>query len=172
MLIAESPWLIAPTWTPLTSNQRLSTFKRSFEAWFKEQHNGQTVSLAIDKRFAVKRPDFILVGYERKLRVVELKAPGHTMNDDDMKRLENYFAAFRKFFATHAFVREEFPNKFQVDLIVDDIRFEEPRNQNAFENYEQLGELRRMKWRDFLAQAEKANEEFMDLNSRLNRVNS
>ena len=172
MLIAESPWLIAPTWTPLTSNQRLSTFKRNFEAWYKERNAGKTVNLAIDKAFVVKRPDFVLVGFERKLRIVELKAPGHAMNDEDMDRLENYFAAFREFFKSHAFVREEFPTGFQVDLIVDAAEFKRTGNRNSYANYQELGVLRPIPWRDFLAQAEKANEEFMALNARLNRVRS
>lgn len=171
-LIAKSPWLIAPTWTPLTSNQRMSTFKRRFEAWYSDQNPGKTVSLAIDAAFKTKRPDFVLVGFERKLRIVELKAPGHAMGDADMERLENYVSAFRSFFEAHEEFRKEFPDGFQIDLIVDSTDFKTAGNRNHYKNYEKLGELYPINWNDFLARAEKANEEFMALNSKLNRVHS
>jgi hypothetical protein len=164
-LIADSPWLISPTWTPLTKNQSLMSFKKSFEAFYKEKHNA-TVSLAIDKDFKAKRPDFILIGVDRKIRLVELKAPGHPMGDDDMKRLENYVAAFRDFFEVHEFFRTEFPECFQIDLIVDATDLKEAGHRNAFKDYQKLKELHVLKWRDFLSQAEKANEKFLEVNRK------
>lgn len=165
-LIADSPWLISPTWTPLTKNQSLVSFKKSFEAFYKEKHNA-VVSLAIEKGFKAKRPDFILIGVERKIRLVELKAPGHALGDDDMKRLENYVAAFREFFEAHDFFRTEFPDEFQIDLIVDDTDLKEAGHRNAFKDYQKLKQLRVLKWREFLGQAEKANEKFLEVNRKL-----
>jgi hypothetical protein len=133
-LIAKSPWLIAPTWTPLTSNQRMSTLKRRFEAWYREQNPGKTVNLAIDTAFSVKRPDFVLVGFERKLRIVELKAPGHPMDDADMERLENYVSAFRGFFEAHEEFRKQFPDGYQIDLIVDSTNFKSVPNRNHYKS--------------------------------------
>jgi hypothetical protein len=166
-LIADSPWLISPTWTPLTKNQPLVSFKKSFEAFYKEKYNA-VVSLAIDKDFKAKRPDFILIGVERKIRLVELKAPGHPMGDGDMKRLVNYVAAFREFFEAHNFFREEFPDGFQIDLIVDSTDLKEAAHRNALNDYQKLSkELRVLSWHSFLGQAEKANEKFLEVNRKL-----
>jgi hypothetical protein len=165
-LIAKSPWLISPTWTPLTKNQSLFSFKKAFEAFYKEQHQ-ISIFLAVDKNFANKRPDFVLVGVEKKIRLVELKAPGHPMGDEDMKRLENYVAAFREFFETSEFYRGEFPDGFQIDLIVDRTDFKEAGSKNAYQSYQRLKELHPLNWRDFLGQAEKANEKFLEVNRNL-----
>jgi hypothetical protein len=169
-LIAESPWLISPTWTPLTKNQTLFSFKKAFEAFFMEKHK-TSVYLAIDKKFGQKRPDFILIGVEKKVRLVELKAPGHLMEDEDMKRLENYVAAFRDFFKTSPFFRNEFPDGFQIDLIVDGTDLKEAGHQNAYEDYQKLKELNPLDWHSFLGQAEKANEKFLEVNRKLKGCN-
>jgi hypothetical protein len=166
-LIAESPWLIWPTWTPIAKNQPLVSFKRSFESFYKEKHKA-TVSLAIDEDFKSKRPDFILIGVERKIRLVELKAPGHALGDEDMERLVNYVAAFRDFYETHDFFREEFPDGFQIDLIVDSIDLKKAGHKNALRDYQKLSkELRVLDWHSFLGQAEKANEKFLEVNRKL-----
>jgi hypothetical protein len=127
------------------------------------------VCVAIDKEFGGKRPDFVLVGVEKKIRLVELKAPGHPMGDEDMKRLENYVAAFREFFESHDFFRNEFPDLFQIDLIVDSADLKGAGHRNAYKDYQKNKELRPLKWSEFLAQAEIANEKFLEVNRRLNK---
>ena len=42
--IEEAPWLVNPLWSPITSNQQLSTLKREFEKYFKKQ-TGITIHL-------------------------------------------------------------------------------------------------------------------------------
>lgn len=69
-LLAKAPWLIEPTWTVITQNQSLKTFKDSFEVFWKSKY-GTVIVLAIS--YEDKRPDFTLVSIDGFLHVVEIK---------------------------------------------------------------------------------------------------
>jgi hypothetical protein len=45
-LLAKAPWLIEPSWTVITANQSLKTFKQAFEQFWKKKH-GEQITLAI-----------------------------------------------------------------------------------------------------------------------------
>jgi Histidine kinase-, DNA gyrase B-, and HSP90-like ATPase len=157
-LIADAPWLIEPTWSVISENQALSTFKSSFELWFEKTRNVQ-VSLAI--RNVRKRPDFTLVHLGNKLFVVEIKAGQHVFGDVDFERLLNYIDAFDEFFAEHTTIKNEFPLGYQITLITDSVKMTKSANNHAFNAARDNGKLVRLPWIDFLNNARKSHEEFL-----------
>ncbi len=163
-LITEAPWLIEATWTVISTNQRLKTVKSSLEA-FLAKRTGEKVTLAIE--FQTKRPDFTLVSVGSKLHVVEIKAPNHPFDDHDMDRLGNYLDAFDAFFEQHEFVRKEFPDGYQITLIVDSTTgMKISNNKRAFKAARDEKKLRPRPWEDFLADAKKAHEQFLTINDK------
>jgi Histidine kinase-, DNA gyrase B-, and HSP90-like ATPase len=157
-LIADAPWLIEPTWSVISENQALSTFKQSFELWF-EKTRRTKVSLAI--RNERKRPDFTLVHLGSKLFVVEIKAGQHVFGDSDFERLLNYVDPFDEFFTEHKAIRDEFPLGYQINLIADSVQMTKSANRHAFESAREKGKLVRLPWLDFLNNARKSHEEFL-----------
>jgi len=163
-LITEAPWLIEAKWTVIATNQSLKRVKGAMEA-FLEKRLGHKVSLAIE--FERKRPDFTLVSVGARLHIVEIKAPHHPFDDNDMGRLGNYFEAFDEFFAQHEFVRKEFPDGYLVTLVVDATNgMKESNNKRSFRAAREEGKLRPVPWEDFLAEAKKAHEEFLEVHDK------
>lgn len=157
-LITKAPWLVAPSWTVITANQWLKTFKTLFEEFY-HRRTGEHVVLAIDNE--KKRPDFTLVNLGRKLHIVEIKAPQHNLNDDDVKRLLNYLDAFDTFFADHKETRSECPEGYQVDLIVDGFDLKESSNRRSLAAAQEKGTVVPVKWFDFLQKAKKTHEQIL-----------
>ena len=74
-LLAEAPWLIEPSWTVITTNQSLKTFKALFESFWKKKYKKE-ISLAIS--YEDKRPDFTLISIDGLLRYrTEIKKAEH-----------------------------------------------------------------------------------------------
>jgi hypothetical protein len=157
-LIASAPWLVEPTWSIISENEALNTFKTAFEQWYKQKF-GEEVLLAI--RHERKRPDFTLVDIGGRLYIVEIKSSGHSFDDKDAERLFNYADAFDQFFANHPSVRTAFPLGFQITLVAD---FEKLRHANNKLSYQALikdEKLRRIPWMEFLFRAKKSHEQFL-----------
>jgi hypothetical protein len=165
-LIANAPWLIKPDWTILTQNQPLKTFRDRFTAFFKKEY-GQDIIVAVS--YERKRPDFTLIQHGTKLRIVEIKAPGHTFDDADYERLQNYVAAFRKFFEVNTEAAARFPGGWQIDLIADGVDLKDLSHQFAFESFEESGAVVKKTWEDFLAAAVHAHEEILDIYDQAHR---
>ena len=162
-LITEAPWLIEPTWTVITKNQALKTFKAGFEHFWKER-TGQSVTLAIE--FEEKRPDFTLISLGHMLHVVEIKAPGHHFDDTDMERLINYVDAFEAFFEQKKkTLMSEFPLGWRIDLVADGESLAVSTNKRTFEGLVEKGFIERNSWYDFLSNAKKAHETFLEVNA-------
>lgn len=164
-LLAKSPWLIDPTWTVITENQPLRSFKRAFEAYWYRQHGEE---LVIDIGYASKRPDFTLVSVRNLLHVVEIKKAGHVFDDQDCGRLINYVRAFRGFFKGHPGYLRNFPH-WQILLVADGINLRAPANQDAYQYWEQNKEVTRITWEEFLLNAETAHELFLNVSEEAER---
>ncbi|WP_419939321.1 ATP-binding protein [Candidatus Palauibacter sp.] len=164
-IVADAPWLIDATWTPITANQSLRLFARQFAAYYKELH-GEEVVFSIDH--GNKRPDFTLVNLSRRLHIVEIKAVGHRFGNDDWNRLHNYLEAFRDFFAANRELASNFPDEWVVDLVCNAVRITD-RNKDAAYRYWENTEARiaRISWNDFLARAVTANEMFLAAEDRV-----
>ncbi len=159
-LISSAPWLIRPDWTVLTSNQSLRTFRDRFVTFFKRNYN-QDVNVAIS--YEQKRPDFTLIQHGNRLRIVEIKVPGHAFDDADYERLQNYVAAFRQFFAENKEIVSRFPDGWQIDLVADEVNLNDVSHQFAYEAFEQRNNVVRLTWEDFLMAAVRAHEEILEI---------
>lgn len=165
-IITGGPWLIEPTWTVISQNQGLKTFKESFEKWWNETKDSEVI-LAIE--YPNKRPDFILISVGGMLHIVEIKVPRHTFNDKDFERMHNYVDAFREFAKNHPLVMKAFPEKWRIDLVADSVKLK-PINSTAYKSLEKDGELKRMSWIDFAARARQAHEQFLDVHDKMRKM--
>jgi hypothetical protein len=163
-LLASAPWLVEPTWSIISENETLRSFKRDFEQWY-EGRTGKKIVLAIS--YEAKRPDFTLVEIGHQLHIVEIKPAGHTFNDADAERLLNYAEAFDAFFETHAEMRTEFSQFYKITLVSDAEKITKSNNKRSYRSLESDGKLRRMPWFDFLQRARKSHEEFLRIARRL-----
>ncbi len=164
-IVADAPWLIEATWTPITANQSLKLFARRFAVYFKEQH-GEEVVFSINH--GGKRPDFTLVNLSRKLHIVEIRAVGHHFANADWDRLHNYLAAFRDFFVENRELRSEFRDEWVVDLVCDAVRITDRDKESAYKYWQETkSRIERISWNDFLARAVQANETFLDAEDRI-----
>jgi hypothetical protein len=162
-LLARAPWLIEPTWSVITTNQTLKTFKTAFEKHWKDR-TGETITLAIDE--STVRPDFTLINVGQQLHVVEIKAADHTFSDDDFERLSRYVTALDEFFAANLGFRAEFPLGYVVDLVCKDVALRESNNRIAFESLVGSRRIIHMSWVDFLGRAKRAHEAFLEIADR------
>lgn len=158
-LIAQAPWLIEPSWTVITTNQTLKTFKQSFERFCKK--NYQEVVLAIDNE--TKRPDFTLVSIDGLLHIVEIKKAGHDFNDADYDRLSNYVEAFEEFFIENKETIQDFSRGWRIDIVADGENLTDRTNRRAYKSLVEKKQVKRMSWEDFLRNAKKVHEQFLDV---------
>lgn len=159
-LIARAPWLIEPTWSVITRNQSLKTFKTAFEHFWKER-TGDNVLLDIG--YEQKRPDFTLISVGAMLHVVEIKAVGHDFDDADFDRLINYVHAFNDFFEANSSFHSDFPKGWRIDLIADGVRVRDRTKELAFQSVEKEEKLIVINWVDFLNRAKTAHQLFLDV---------
>lgn len=162
-LITRAPWLVEPTWTVITKNQALKSFKAEFEDFY-EQRTGNKVNLAIGME--KKRPDFTLVSLGHKLYIVEIKRPKYGFGDEDADRLVNYLDVFDNFFEEHETIRDEFPQGYEIVLIVDSLKMKKPANRHSLEYAISQKKLHHVKWKDFLNRAKKAHEQFLEASDK------
>ena len=163
-IVAEAPWLIDPTWTPVTANQSLKLFERTFAAYYRKRH-GEEVAFSIDHHG--KRPDFTLVNLSHRIHVVEIKAVGHRFGNSDWDRLHNYLEAFRDFFDDNPQLASDFPDEWVVDLVCDDAAITDRDKSAAYTHWRDVGRIVRISWREFLERAVRANEKFLDAEDRV-----
>ncbi|MFC1536248.1 ATP-binding protein [Pseudomonadota bacterium] len=162
-LIAKAPWLIEPSWTVITANQGLKTFKNAFERYWKTEYN-EDITLAIDHE--TKRPDFTLVSIDGLLHIVEIKKADHEFGDADFKRLHNYVEALERFFEMHKEVVSEYRRGWRIDIVSDGEKFRDTVNKRAYESLKEKGQVTRVTWSDFLMCAKKVHEQFLDVHDQ------
>lgn len=169
-LLARSPWLIEPTWSAITMNQALKTFKSAFEQfWY--TRTGIDISLDIGETVANKRPDFTLVHVGQMLHIVEIKKAGHDFDDADFERLLRYVDAFTEFFDKHRSLLHEFPRGWRIDLIADGEKLNNRSHVRAYESMKRDGLVLRKTWVDFLHHAKTAHEQFLIISDRYRERN-
>lgn len=166
-LISEAPWLIEPTWTVITKNQALKTFKTTFETFWKNR-TGETIVLTID--YENKRPDFTLISVGHTLHIVEIKAPGHEFDDADMERFVRYVDAFTEFFDNNKVLLHEFPGGWRIDLVADGLALSQSTNMHTFRAFRKDGKVVRITWIDFLTRAKTAHETFLAISEKFEQT--
>ena len=164
-LIADAPWLIEATWTPITVNQGLKLFASNFEKYYYTRKKKKvTLTIGHEK----KRPDFTLIHMGRKLHIVEIKPVDHSFGNDDWTRLHNYLDAFKEFFQSNEYLEAEFKDGWIIDLVCDNINITNRDQKLAYQHWNEKGRIEQISWGDFLARAVKANEEFLDAQDQVN----
>lgn len=157
-LLEDAPWLIEPSWSVITQNETLKTFKVLFEDFWKKR-TGEEVHLAITSQ--TKRPDFTLINVGHMLHVVEIKASGHQFNDADCKRLLPYVDAFEDFWKQNPRFQTEFSAGWRIDLVADGVKLKDSALRRSYGALENEGKVLRVSWKDFLLRARQALEIFL-----------
>ena len=158
-LIEEAPWLINPEWAPVTANKSLSRLKKEFEKYY-ERKTGEAISLSNfqDQR---KRPDFVLSSQEGVIQMVEIKSPGHALQNKEMDRVIKYHDCMESFLEDESnrdFRR--FFNGFHITLVCDNLALTEAQRA-AYHGYLSGGKLTRINWSDFLLRTELVHQDFL-----------
>lgn len=159
-LLAKTPWLIDPSWTVITANQSLKTFKSAFERFWKQKHK-EDIVLAIS--YEDKRPDFTLVAIDGLLHIVEIKKSKHQFDDADCTRLLNYVVAFEEFFEDNSGLKANFYRGWRIDVVADGENVGLPANRLALKAQKDAKRVRRVSWTDFLDNAKKVHEQFLEI---------
>jgi hypothetical protein len=159
-LLAKTPWLIEPSWTVITANQSLKTFRTSFQNFWKKKFR-EEIKLAIS--YEDKRPDFTLASIDGMLHIVEIKKADHKFDDKDLERLLNYVEAFEEFFEAHPGIAENFPSGWRIDVVVDGQNIRQSNNKRAFKQIKESGHVVLKSWYDFLDKAKKVHEQFLNV---------
>lgn len=131
------------------------------DATFMCDHQDAT-TLAIDME--TKRPDFTLVSLAHKLHIVEIKRPNYSLGDADAERLLNYLDVFDAFFDEHRQIQNEFPDGYDITLIVDAIGSLKSNNRRSIEAAKRDKKLEHVRWKDFLLKSMNAHQQFLDAN--------
>lgn len=159
-LIEEAPWLINPEWAPVTANQSLSTLRREFETYYRQQ-TGQTIELSEFENPA-RRPDFVLSSQEGMAQIVEIKRPGHALTNDEMERIRTYHNSMAAFLQeeSHGHFRKWFAD-FHITLVCDNLALGGAL-QDTFDLYLTNGRMSRIDWTAFLAKTEEVHQDFLE----------
>ena len=167
-LIDEAPWLINPQWSPITANQAFSTLKKAFETYYRSVE-GKEITLN-DFSDPNKRPDFVLSNYGKTLQLIEIKRPGHTLQNAEMFRINKYKKLMENFFADPA--HQEFKQHFDdyhITLVCDKLNLTDV-HETALEGLISGGKLTHIGWLVFLKRTREAHNEFLIEAARQKRL--
>jgi len=167
-LLERAPWLINPEWVPITANQSFNTLKREFQKYYKKQ-TGQDLELENFSKPG-KRSDFVLSNQDNRIEIIEIKKPGHKLQDDEMDRINTYVSLMKEFLELpgNSRFKDLFPH-FHVTLVCDEIGLQ-GLAKTAFQGLVQQGTLDHVRWTVFLLRAKRAHEDFLDEAERQKRL--
>lgn len=166
-IVESAPWLIDPHYTLLAATRTLNTVRKKFEAWYEEQEGKTLVTSAIQN--PGKIPDFVLVGLESELLVVEIKSPGHSFKDNEWERAQRYYDALEEFLEGHVSAQKHFPDGVRMLIVCDGYSVGQT-TKRAMEALESGGDLARLKWRDVLDITEQVHDEFLSYRDEIEEV--
>lgn len=160
-IIENSPWLVDPSWQPLTSEKSISTVRSAFEEWYEAQHDIENLVTTTETEYDQKRPDFVMLEMRGAIRVVEIKKPDYEIGDEDFNRFANYVDAFEEFFEAHPEFREDFPDEAKFTLIADGEDLSR-NNSLAFNQLRDNGPVTgRKSWHELLKRAKEHHQHFL-----------
>ena len=159
-ILEGSPWLIDSKWELLTANQTFKNFRKAFEKWYKQKYKRDIATTADDKK-QTKRPDFIFIHAENAIKVIEIKPPKHVFEDEDWKRLNNYHDALTEFLDKKGDYGKIFPNRFQIILIADKVKFKNTTLDKAMDLLEKNGSLIHRDWEALLHDTKMHHKDFL-----------
>ena len=160
VLIENAPWLIDPEWAPITANRTLTTLRKAFVAYYKQQ-TGQDISLPNFDNPS-KKPDFVLSNQDRMAQIVEIKRPKHVLKDTEMERIVSYHKNMESFLKNPG--NEKFHHQFRgfhITLVCDDINLSDT-VAAAYDGYVASGKLTRITWDTFLLRTQNVHQDFLE----------
>jgi len=157
-LVSESPWLINPEWHPVTSNQAFRTLRSELQKYFKKV-TGEDITF--DGLGGLKRPDFVLLAHEGIIQVVEIKAPGHTLQNEEMNRINTYHDVIKSFLEDpgNSAFKQIYPD-FQITVVCDHVGIDGV-HRTAFDGLKGQGRLLQHTWSAFLLKTRQTHEDFL-----------
>ena len=159
-ILETAPWLINPAWEPLTNNQTLKNFRKSFESWYKKRH-GKEIKTSTDMLDADKKPDFILLHKGNALHIVEIKSPKRIFDSEDWSRMIKYSDSVDAFLKENSEASNDFPKGVVTTLIRDEINIKDKTIKLAIEQLEKTERLVQKTWTDLLSDTKKIHENFI-----------
>lgn len=87
-LLEQAMWIVDERYWLMHSNRQLRTVV------------GDELAKK-DKRFEKRRPDFVCGAVDKKLIIIEIKRPSHTLDVDDLNQLEQYVAICQEYDDSH-----------------------------------------------------------------------
>lgn len=164
-ILENSPWLIDPSWQPITSETSIKKVREEFEQWYnknKVSDDEKPISVSTDGEYNKKRPDLVLLEMRNSIRVVELKRPETTVKDEGIERFFNYIQAFQEFFDAKDKFTEDFNKGLKMTLVAEDIDVEFP-NEETWKRQMEEGNIdERISWTELLNRARKYHSDFID----------
>lgn len=156
--LAKSPWLIDPSWTPLTQNAQarsmVDSIVREFDSRVKAQRRLR--ELKLEK----KRPDFVFLDLlTSDLHTIEIKRPGHAFSTSDAKRFFKYFTIMKEVNVALGYDSKN----VVVHLICDEIKLVDEQKQ-LFDEWSSKRQIRWMKWTEFVDRTTRVHREFDQFN--------
>ena len=167
-LISSAPWLINPAWQPITANQSFATLKVEFQKYYEKQTGKELVLDAFTD--PNKRSDFVLSNQETAIEIIEIKKPGHSLQNEEMGRIDTYVRLMREFLDLpgNGEFKVLFP-RFHVTLVCDGLALSGVYG-TALEGLVREGTLFHQTWNAFLLKARKAHEDFLNENERQKKI--
>lgn len=121
-LIEESPWLINPEWSPITTNTGLEKLKGEFVKFYRSE-TGERISLyKMDGSDKEKRAELVITNQDRVIEVILIKRPGDPLKNAEMDRLVTYHDSMDAFL--HKKGEEDYLKgfeKFHITLVCDSL---------------------------------------------------
>ena len=159
-ILEEAPWLIRPEWTPISENKSLRSVRDSLERFLSSRLKAEVVLSAV--AHPTKRPDFVLLGIQGPLQIVEIKKPLHNFDAADFDRLLRYVEAFDEFFADDSNKTALAEVKsYKITLVADGINLNQ-RDHLAFEQLKGQNKLELIKWDVVLDHSKMVHQDFLD----------
>ncbi len=167
-LIAAAPWLVNPQWSPITANQSFETLKDEFIKYYKQQ-TGEDLDL-MGFSDSDKRADFVMSNQDQVIEIIEIKRPSHSLQNDEMGRINKYAELMEQFLAEPANrdFKDLFP-KFHITLVCDKLGLTGV-YKSAFEGLQAKKILEYINWRTFLLRTRKMHEAFLKEAERQKKI--
>ena len=161
-ILEEAPWLIDPQWTILQSNSTLNTFRKRFESWYSKKHKGASITTSVVGGSST-RPDFILISAYNTVEIVEIKKPGHRLNEDEFNRLHGYMVDIDDHIKDNKAIMPGV-DKCHLTLICDDIDLAGQAD-DSFKYRTDKKQITHKTWENVLEGARTAHEDFIKAES-------
>ena len=158
-LLTEAPWLIDPTWSPITSNRSFETLRKEFIKFY-EHRTGTTLNLG-DFSNPKKQPDFVLSTQDDIIQIIEIKKPHHDLANAEMDRIANYQVIMTDFLNEPG--SKDFKAKFRdfhITVVCDGLKLTGTQRV-AFEGMRGEKKLTHLNWKSFLLRTHQMHDDFL-----------